>query len=139
MQGNLHVWFWPGRYTVLICVGPRNSSEIVMAQKQIWSGIPLFPVLVMFLISRLAETNRAPFDLPEAEAESVAGYNVEYARDVILNSSLFVGNNSSLLAEANVPGSWGLILTETRGGWVFTNFKILDFREAKKRERLESF
>ncbi|KAG7529237.1 NADH:ubiquinone oxidoreductase subunit 1/F420H2 oxidoreductase subunit H (mitochondrion) [Arabidopsis thaliana x Arabidopsis arenosa] len=110
MQGNLHVWFWPGtpRYTVLICVGPRNSSEIVMAQKQIWSGIPLFPVLVMFLISRLAETNRAPFDLPEAEAESVAGYNVEYARDAILNSPL--------LAEANVPGSRGLILTETRGG-----------------------
>ncbi|KAF1856917.1 hypothetical protein Lal_00002098 [Lupinus albus] len=65
--------------------GPRNSSEIVMAQKQIWSGIPLFPVLVMFFISRLAETNRAPFDLPEAEAESVAGYNVEYARDAILN------------------------------------------------------
>ncbi|KAL0307808.1 UNVERIFIED_CONTAM: NADH-ubiquinone oxidoreductase chain 1 [Sesamum angustifolium] len=96
------------RYTVLICVGPRNSSEIVMAQKQIWSGIPLFPVLVMFFISRLAETNRAPFDLPEAEAESVAGYNVEYARDAILNSSL--------LAEANVPGSRGLILTETRGG-----------------------
>ncbi|CAN6916000.1 unnamed protein product [Brassica oleracea] len=88
--------------------GPRNSSEIVMAQKQIWSGIPLFPVLVMFLISRLAETNRAPFDLPEAEAESVAGYNVEYARDAILNSPL--------LAEANVPGSRGLILTETRGG-----------------------
>ncbi|KAJ0552281.1 putative NADH:ubiquinone reductase (H(+)-translocating) [Helianthus annuus] len=94
--------------TVLICVGPRNSSEIVMAQKQIWSGIPLFPVLVMFFISCLAETNRAPFDLPEAEAESVAGYNVEYARDAILNSSL--------LAEANVPGSRGLILTETRGG-----------------------
>nr|WRW54427.1 NADH dehydrogenase subunit 1 [Secale cereale] len=97
-------------YTVLICVGPRNSSEIVMAQKQIWSGIPLFPVLVMFLISRLAETNRAPFDLPEAEAESVAGYNVEYARDAILNSPL--------LAEANVPGSRpGPCTSLSPGGW----------------------
>ncbi|PHT42545.1 hypothetical protein CQW23_16570 [Capsicum baccatum] len=95
------------RYTVLICVGSRNSSEIVMAQKQIWSGIPLFPVLVMFFISRLAETNRAPFDIPEAETESVAGYNVEYARDAILNSLLLV--------KANVPGSRGLILAETRG------------------------
>ncbi|KAK8935394.1 NADH-ubiquinone oxidoreductase chain 1 [Platanthera zijinensis] len=86
----------PARYTVLICVGPCNSSEIVMAQKQIWSGIPLFPVFVMFFLSRLAETNRAPSDLQEAEVESVAGYNVEYARDAILNSSL--------LAEANGPG-----------------------------------
>ncbi|KAK8681188.1 hypothetical protein V6N13_053595 [Hibiscus sabdariffa] len=107
------------RYTILICVGPRNSSEIVMAQKQIWSGIPLFPVFVMFLISCLAETNRAPFDLPEAEAELVAGYNVEYARDVILNSPL--------LAEANVPGSRGLILTETRGGSLPTSkYSILE-------------
>nr|YP_009493658.1 NADH dehydrogenase subunit 1 [Codonopsis lanceolata]AWN57603.1 NADH dehydrogenase subunit 1 [Codonopsis lanceolata] len=72
--------------TVLICVGPCNLSEIVMAQKQIWFGIPLFPVLVMFFISRLAETNRAPFDLPEAEAESVAGYNVEYSS---MGSALF--------------------------------------------------
>lgn len=76
-----------GRYTVPICVGSRNLSEIVMAQRQIWFGIPFFPVLVMFFISCLAETNRAPFDLPEAEAESVAGYNVEYARDAILRSS----------------------------------------------------
>nr|WSP02166.1 NADH dehydrogenase subunit 1 [Nicotiana longiflora] len=103
--------------TVLICVGSRNSSEIVMAQKQIWSGIPLFPVLVMFFISRLAETNRAPFDLPEAEAESVAGYNVEYARDAILNSSL--------LAEANVPG---LCTSLFPGGWP----PILDLPISKK-------
>nr|QPZ85268.1 NADH dehydrogenase subunit 1 [Myuroclada maximowiczii] len=65
--------------TVLICVGSRNFSEIVIAQKQIWFAAPLFPVFIMFFISRLAETNRAPFDLPEAEAESVAGYNVEYS------------------------------------------------------------
>ncbi|KAI3787542.1 hypothetical protein L1987_42086 [Smallanthus sonchifolius] len=110
-----------------VATGPRNSSEIVMAQKQIWSGIPLFPVLVMFFISCLAETNRAPFDLPEAEAELVAGYNVEYARDAILNSSL--------LAEANVPGSRGLILTETRGGSLPTE-KSAILGKPKKRERL---
>nr|YP_009478069.1 NADH dehydrogenase subunit 1 [Anthoceros angustus]AVP12828.1 NADH dehydrogenase subunit 1 [Anthoceros angustus] len=65
--------------TVLIRVGSRNFSEIVMAQKQIWFGIPLFPVSIMFFISCPAETNRAPSDPPEAEAESVAGYNVEYS------------------------------------------------------------
>ncbi|KAI3776138.1 hypothetical protein L1987_45902 [Smallanthus sonchifolius] len=110
-----------------VAAGPRNSSEIVMAQKQIWSGIPLFPVLVSFFISCLAETNRAPFDLPEAEVESVAGYNVEYARDAILNSSL--------LAEANVPWSRGLILTETRGGSLPTE-KSAILGKPKKRERL---
>jgi len=65
--------------TVLLCVGSLNLSEIVLAQKDMWYGVPLFPLLVMFFISCLAETNRAPFDLPEAEAELVAGYNVEYS------------------------------------------------------------
>jgi len=65
--------------TVLLCVGSLNISEIVMAQVNMWYGIPLFPLLVLFFISALAETNRAPFDLPEAEAELVAGYNVEYS------------------------------------------------------------
>ena len=65
--------------TVLLCVGSLNLSEVVMAQKRIWYCIPLFPILILFFISCLAETNRAPFDLPEAEAELVAGYNVEYS------------------------------------------------------------
>nr|UJP67957.1 NADH dehydrogenase subunit 1 [Dinetus racemosus]UJP67995.1 NADH dehydrogenase subunit 1 [Erycibe obtusifolia]UJP68214.1 NADH dehydrogenase subunit 1 [Dichondra micrantha] len=106
--------------TVLICVGSRNSSEIVMAQKQIWSGIPLFPVLVMFFISRLAETNRAPFDLPEAEAESVAGYNVEYSS---MGSALF------FLGEyANMILMSGLCTSLSPGGWP----PILDLPISKK-------
>nr|WAI96771.1 NADH dehydrogenase subunit 1 [Amaranthus tricolor] len=99
--------------TVLICVGPCNSSEIVMAQKQIWSGIPLFPVLVMFFISCLAETNRAPFDLPEAEAELVAGYNVEYSS---MGSALFfLGEYANMILMSGLctllfPGGWPPIL-----------------------------
>ncbi|MFO0997147.1 MAG: NADH-quinone oxidoreductase subunit NuoH [Alphaproteobacteria bacterium] len=65
--------------TVLLCVGSLNLSEIVKAQKGLWFFIPLFPMFVVFFISALAETNRSPFDLPEAEAELVAGYNVEYS------------------------------------------------------------
>lgn len=64
---------------VLLCVGSLNLTEIVLAQKGVWFLIPLFPAALMFFISGLAETNRAPFDLPEAEAELVAGYNVEYS------------------------------------------------------------
>nr|YP_010943972.1 NADH dehydrogenase subunit 1 [Dichrocephala benthamii]WLW15592.1 NADH dehydrogenase subunit 1 [Dichrocephala benthamii] len=103
--------------TVLICVGPRNSSEIVMAQKQIWSGIPLFPVLVMFFISCLAETNRAPFDLPEAEAELVAGYNVEYSS---MGSALsFLGEyaNMILMSTELHPYSPGPCTSLSPGGW----------------------
>jgi NADH-quinone oxidoreductase subunit H len=65
--------------SVLLCAGSLNLSKIVLAQESIWYIIPLFPVAMMFFISALAETNRAPFDLPEAEAELVAGYNVEYS------------------------------------------------------------
>jgi NADH-quinone oxidoreductase subunit H len=64
---------------VLVCVGSLNLSAIVLAQESIWFILPLFPVFFMFFISALAETNRAPFDLPEAEAELVAGFNVEYS------------------------------------------------------------
>lgn len=65
--------------TVLLMVGSLNLTDIVMAQKESWFVIPLFPMFVVFFISTLAETNRHPFDLPEAEAELVAGFNVEYS------------------------------------------------------------
>jgi len=65
--------------TVLMCVGSLNLSEIVMAQKNLWFFIPLFPMFIIFFISALAETNRPPFDLPEAESELVAGYQTEYS------------------------------------------------------------
>lgn len=65
--------------TVLLCVGSLNLSEIVLAQEKMWFAIPLFPMFVMFFISALAETNRPPFDLPEAESELVAGYQIEYS------------------------------------------------------------
>jgi NADH-quinone oxidoreductase subunit H len=65
--------------TVCVCTGSLNLSKIVLAQQQIWLIIPLLPVFVIFYISMLAETNRHPFDLPEAEAELVSGYNVEYS------------------------------------------------------------
>jgi len=65
--------------SVLLSVGSLNLSDIVLAQKKIWYFIPHFPMMVIFFISTLAETNRAPFDLPEAEAELVSGYHVEYS------------------------------------------------------------
>jgi len=64
---------------VLLCVGSLNLNDIVIAQKEMWFIIPLFPMFVIFFISALAETNRPPFDLPEAEAELVAGYQTEYS------------------------------------------------------------
>ena len=69
---------------VLVCVGSLNLSDIVLAQERIWFVFPLFPMFIIFFISALAETNRPPFDLPEAEAELVAGYQTEYS------SSLFM-------------------------------------------------
>jgi NADH-quinone oxidoreductase subunit H len=65
--------------TIAICVGSLNLSKIVLVQEEVWLLVPLFPLFVMFYISMLAETNRHPFDLPEAEAELVSGYNVEYS------------------------------------------------------------
>ena len=64
---------------VLLCVGSLNLNDIVIAQKNVWFIVPLFPMFIIFFISALAETNRPPFDLPEAEAELVAGYQTEYS------------------------------------------------------------
>ena len=64
---------------VLLCVGSLNLSDIVIAQQNMWFIVPLFPMFVIYFISALAETNRPPFDLPEAEAELVAGYQTEYS------------------------------------------------------------
>ncbi len=65
--------------TVLLCVGSLNLSKVVEAQKTVWFFIPLFPMFIIFFISALAETNRAPFDLPEGESELSGGFNVEYS------------------------------------------------------------
>jgi NADH-quinone oxidoreductase subunit H len=64
---------------VILCSGSLNLSTIVLSQNDAWYIMPLYPLFFMFFISALAETNRAPFDLPEAEAELVSGYNVEYS------------------------------------------------------------
>jgi NADH-quinone oxidoreductase subunit H len=65
--------------SILVCVGSLNFVDIVLYQNYIIFAIPFFPLFLMFLVSILAETNRAPFDLPEAESELVSGFNVEYA------------------------------------------------------------
>lgn len=64
---------------VVLCAGSLNLTQIVEAQRSLWFGVTLFPLFIIFFISALAETNRSPFDLPEAESELVAGYHVEYS------------------------------------------------------------
>jgi len=81
--------------SIAVCVGSLNLSKIVLAQKEVWLLIPLFPLFVMFYISMLAETNRHPFDLPEAEAELVSGYNVEYS--AMTFALFFLGEYSNML------------------------------------------
>jgi len=80
---------------ILLCVGSLNLVDIVNFQKSIWLIIPLFPLFPLFIISALAETNRAPFDLPEAEAELVSGYNVEYS--AIGFALFFIGEYANMI------------------------------------------
>jgi NADH-quinone oxidoreductase subunit H len=95
---------------VLLCVGSLNLSTIVVSQESIWYIIPLFPVFLMFFISALAETNRAPFDLPEAEAELVAGYNVEYS--AMGFALFFLGEYTNILVMC------ALLTVLFLGGWL---------------------
>ena len=80
---------------VLLCVGSLNLNDIVIAQQNMWFIIPLFPMFVIFFISALAETNRPPFDLPEAEAELVAGYQTEYSG--MMYAMFWLGEYSHIL------------------------------------------
>ena len=100
---------------VLLCAGSLNFTEIILAQQTIWYVIPLFPIFLMFYISILAETNRAPFDLPEAEAELVAGYNVEYS--AMGFALFFLGEYANMILMCS------LTTTLFFGGW----FPILNF------------
>ncbi len=95
---------------VLLCVGSLNLSDIVMAQKNLWFVIPLFPMFVIFFISALAETNRPPFDLPEAEAELVAGYQTEYSG--MMYAMFWLGEYANILLMC----AMGSILF--LGGWL---------------------
>jgi len=106
--------------TILVCVNSLNITLIIEFQHKVWFIIPLFPSFIMFFISALAETNRVPFDLPEAESELVSGYNVEYSATTFV---LF------FLAEyANIILMSVLIVIFFFGGWLpILNFKIFYF------------
>ena len=95
---------------VLLCVGSLNLNDIVLAQRNFWFVIPLFPMFVIFFISALAETNRPPFDLPEAEAELVAGYQTEYSG--MMYAMFWLGEYANILLMC----AMGSILF--LGGWL---------------------
>ena len=95
---------------VCVCAGSFNLSDIVLAQKNVWFIIPMFPMFVIFYISMLAETNRHPFDLPEAEAELVSGYNVEYS--AMTFALFFLGEYANML----LMSAFAAILF--LGGWL---------------------
>ena len=96
--------------TVALCAGSFNLSKIVLAQQKVWFLIPLFPMFILFYISMLAETNRHPFDLPEAEAELVSGYNVEYSSMTF--ALFFLGEYANMLLMSTFSSLLFL------GGWL---------------------
>jgi NADH-quinone oxidoreductase subunit H len=96
--------------TVVLCAGSFNLSEIVFAQQKIWYIFPLLPMFLLFFVSALAETNRHPFDLPEAEAELVSGYNVEYS--AMGFALFFLGEYANMLLMSSITSILFL------GGWL---------------------
>ena len=96
--------------SVLVCVGSLNLNDIVTAQRHIWFAIPLLPMLVVFFISGLAETNRAPFDLPEGESEIVAGFFVEYS--AMSFALFFLGEYANMILMS------GMTTILFLGGWL---------------------
>jgi len=96
--------------TVLVCVGSLNLSDIVHAQEKVWFALPLLPMFVIFFISALAETNRSPFDLPEAESELVAGYFSEYSS--MSFALFFLGEYANMILMS------GMTTVLFLGGWL---------------------
>ncbi len=96
--------------SVLLCAGSLNLSRIVEAQRTIWFCIPLFPMFIVFFVSALAETNRAPFDLPEGESEIVAGFMVEYSS--MSFALFFLGEYANMILMS------GLTSILFLGGWL---------------------
>jgi NADH-quinone oxidoreductase subunit H len=104
--------------SLIIFTGSLNFSNIVESQQTVWNALPLFPMFIMFFISALAETNRHPFDLPEAEAELVSGYNVEYS--AMGFALFFLAEYSNIILISSVTGLLFL------GGW-YPIFDIMIF------------
>ena len=96
--------------TVLLCVGSLNLTAIVYAQKSTWFVFPLFPMFIVFFISALAETNRAPFDLPEDESSLVGGYFTEYSS--MLFAMFFLGEYAAMIMMS------GMATILFLGGWL---------------------
>lgn len=105
---------------VCVCAGSFNLSKIIVAQEKVWYIVPLFPMFVLFYVSMLAETNRHPFDLPEAEAELVSGYNVEYS--AMTFALFFLGEYANMLLMSGFSSILFL------GGWLpLFNLSLLEF------------
>jgi NADH-quinone oxidoreductase subunit H len=103
--------------SVVVCAGSLNLSTIVATQKNVWFIVPLLPIFMIFYISMLAETNRHPFDLPEAESELVSGYNTEYS--AMTFALFFLGEYANMLLMSAIASILFL------GGWLSPFFGIL--------------